>query len=79
MKVRIEVRLKEGVLDPQGQAIAGSLATLGFAEVRGVRVGKLIEVDVAIATAREAEAVARNMCEQLLVNPVIETAQLVVE
>lgn len=79
MKVRIEVRLKEGVLDPQGQAIAGSLATLGFRAVRGVRVGKLIELDVTAETAAAAEADARAMCEQLLVNPVIETARLVVE
>jgi phosphoribosylformylglycinamidine synthase PurS subunit len=71
MKARVHVRLKDGVLDPQGAAIGRALAQLGFAGIGAVRQGKLIELD---QTDRgKAEAEIRAMCEQLLANPVIET------
>lgn len=69
MKARIFVTLKPGVLDPQGKAIHHALGSLGFAGVNDVRVGKLIELDVADGTSdSEIEA----MCKQLLTNIVIE-------
>ena len=69
MKVRILVRLKPGVLDPQGRAVQHSLDGLGFEGVEEVRIGRMIEMDVAEGTTDEA---LRKMCEQLLANMVIE-------
>lgn len=69
MKVRILVRLKPGVLDPQGRAVHHSLDSLGFEGVEDVRIGKMIELDVADGTSDET---LTKMCEQLLANMVIE-------
>jgi phosphoribosylformylglycinamidine synthase PurS subunit len=73
MKARIHVRLKDGVLDPQGAAIGRALAQLGFAGVGEVRQGKLIEIDLAETDRGRAKRQLQAMCEQLLANPVIET------
>lgn len=70
MKARIHVMLKNGVLDPQGAAIAHALGTLGFEGVEGVRQGKVIELDLAEGTS---EATVKDMCEKLLANTVIES------
>ena len=72
MKARVHITLKEGVLDPQGKAIAHALATLGFAGVKDVRQGKYIEIDVDEKDAAQAKAKVAAMCEQLLANTVIE-------
>ncbi len=72
MKVRVEVMLKDGVLDPQGEAVRHALATLGFQGVAGVRQGKLIELDLTTTDPAAAEAEVRAMCERLLANTVIE-------
>lgn len=69
MKVRILVRLKPGVLDPQGRAVHHSLEGLGFDGVKDVRIGRMIEMDVTDDTSDET---LRKMCEQLLANMVIE-------
>lgn len=69
MKVRILVRLKPGVLDPQGRAVHHSLEGLGFDGVNDVRIGRMIEMDVADDTSDE---VLDTMCRQLLANMVIE-------
>ena len=69
MKVRILVRLKPGVLDPQGRAVHHSLDSLGFEGVEDVRIGRMIELDVADDTSNET---LTKMCEQLLANMVIE-------
>ena len=69
MKVRILVRLKPGVLDPQGRAVHHSLDSLGFEGVESVRIGRMIELDVADGTSDETLS---KMCEQLLANMVIE-------
>ncbi|TNE32340.1 MAG: phosphoribosylformylglycinamidine synthase subunit PurS [Alphaproteobacteria bacterium] len=69
MKVRILVRLKPGVLDPQGRAVHHSLEGLGFKGVEDVRIGRMIELDVADGTSDEA---LDSMCRQLLANMVIE-------
>jgi phosphoribosylformylglycinamidine synthase PurS subunit len=73
LKAKVHVRLKEGVLDPQGAAIGRALGHLGFAGVGEVRQGKLIELELDETDRPAAEARLREMCEQLLANPVIET------
>lgn len=72
MKARVTVTLKSGVLDPQGQAIARALGTLGFDGVLDVRQGKLIELDLAETDPEAARAAVDRMCRQLLANTVIE-------
>ena len=72
MKARVHVTLKTGVLDPQGEAVRHSLGALGFDGVGEVRIGKVIELDVAETDPAAAEAVVRAMCEKLLANTVIE-------
>ena len=72
MKARVHVMLKDGVLDPQGEAVRHALGTLGFAGVQGVRQGKVIELDLAATDPAAAEAEVRAMCERLLANTVIE-------
>ena len=70
MKARIFVTLKDGVLDPQGQAIQGALGALGFDGVNSVRQGKVFDIE--LADAGDAEARLKAMCERLLANTVIE-------
>ncbi len=72
MKARVHISSKPGVLDPQGQAIANALKSLGFAGVGEVRQGKLIELDLAESDPATARAAVEDMCRQLLANPVIE-------
>jgi len=72
VKVRVLVRLKPGILDVQGAAVKRALAGLGFAEVADLRVGKVIDVELDAATAEDARARVREMCRQLLANPVLE-------
>lgn len=70
MKARVHVMLKNGVLDPQGEAVHHALGALGFDGVNSVRQGKVIELDLADGTT-EADVTA--MCEKLLANTVIES------
>ena len=72
MKARIEITLKTGVLDPQGKAIEGALAGLGFGGVDEVRQGKLIEVTLTETDEQSARQQVEKMCEDLLANTVIE-------
>ena len=72
MRVEVRVYPKEGVLDPQGKAIAGALSRLGHGSVTDVRAGKIFFLEVAGADPRTAEAEARKMAEELLANTVIE-------
>ena len=73
MKARVTVMLKNGVLDPQGEAVRHALGSLGFDGVEKVRQGKVIELDLAETDAAAAEATANEMCEKLLANTVIES------
>jgi phosphoribosylformylglycinamidine synthase subunit PurS len=66
------VRLKPGILDVQGVAVQRALAGLGFGDVRELRVGKLIEVDVDTADAEQARARVDAMCQRLLANTILE-------
>ena len=70
MKARVHVMLKNGVLDPQGEAVRHALGAMGFDGVNGVRQGKVIELDLADGTT---EADVNAMCEKLLANTVIES------
>ena len=72
MKARIHVTLKNGVLDPQGRAIAGALNTMGFSQVEDARQGKYIEVALKETDRKKAEAAVEKMCAGLLANTVIE-------
>ena len=73
MKAVVHVMLKQGVLDPQGEAVRHALGALGFEGVEGVRQGKVIELDLAGTDRDAAEAQVREMCEKLLANTVIES------
>lgn len=70
MKARVTVMLKQGVLDPQGEAVRHALGAMGFGGVNGVRQGKVIELELADGTSRET---VEDMCEKLLANTVIES------
>jgi phosphoribosylformylglycinamidine synthase PurS subunit len=72
MKARIKITLKNGVLDPQGKAIAHALGSLGFEGVGDVRQGKYIELELDERDRATAEKTIERMCEQLLANTVIE-------
>ncbi|MGE0151364.1 MAG: phosphoribosylformylglycinamidine synthase subunit PurS [Reyranellaceae bacterium] len=76
MKARVQVTLKNGVLDPQGRAIGQALKSLGFTGVGEVRQGKLIELEIQDALAKkpraEIEATVKDMAQKLLANTVIE-------
>lgn len=72
MKARIVVSLKRSVLDPQGQAVSRALSSLGFSEVQGVRLGKVIELELAEQDPVRARERLSAMCEKLLANTVIE-------
>ena len=73
MKARVQVMLKAGVLDPQGEAVRHALGQMGFAGVESVRQGKVIELDLAETDPENAKAQVREMCEKLLANTVIES------
>jgi phosphoribosylformylglycinamidine synthase PurS subunit len=72
MKARVHITLKDGVLDPQGKAIAHALETLGFRGVTGVRQGKYLEIDLEARDEAGARDEADAMCNKLLANTVIE-------
>ena len=72
MKVIVNISLKEGVLDPEGQAIKTSLSNLGFENLNDVRTGKQIILNFGKLEEKEAVLEAKKMCEDLLVNTVIE-------
>ena len=76
MKVIINVSLKEGVLDPEGQAIESSLNNLGFEHCSYVRTGKQIILNVDQNSETEVLKQAKKMCEELLVNTVIENYEI---
>jgi phosphoribosylformylglycinamidine synthase PurS subunit len=74
----VEIHLRPGVLDPQGQAVQAGLRALGHAEVEEVRVGKHVRLRLGAPDAAAARAVAERMCEELLANPVLETYRVTV-
>jgi phosphoribosylformylglycinamidine synthase PurS subunit len=76
--VRVTVRLDANVNDPPGNAIRDGLRTLGHVDVDDVRVGKVIDLTLDAPDAETAETRARQLCEDLLANPVIETFDVLV-
>ena len=78
-RARVDVRLDPAVNDPQGNAVAEGLRSLGHADVEGVRIGKIVELRLQAADAEEARARVDRMCHELLANPVIETFEIQVE
>lgn len=71
-KVKVEVKLKSVVLDPQGKTVLSALHNLGYNQVIETRVGKLIELTVRSTDKENVKALVEEMCDKLLANPVIE-------
>ena len=76
MKAHVHITLKKGVLDPQGKAIENALKTLGFNQVKNVRQGKFIEIELDEKDPTKAEKQVAIMSEKLLANTVIEDYQI---
>lgn len=79
MKAKVYVTLKKGVLDPQGKAVMGALKTMSFDEVRDVRIGKFMELEIDGASKEKEETRIKEMCERLLANTVIENYRIEIE
>jgi phosphoribosylformylglycinamidine synthase subunit PurS len=75
MRATVLVRPKEGILDPQGQAVESSLRQLGFS-VGEARVGRVVDIEVDSADPGKARAEVERMCQQLLANPLIESYEI---
>lgn len=69
---KIEITLKNGILDPQGKTVQHALHNLGFKNINEVRIGKSIHLKIDSRTPQEAEAIIHKACKKLLANPVIE-------
>jgi phosphoribosylformylglycinamidine synthase len=78
VKAVVLVRPKDGILDPQGDAVGHSLRKLGF-DVAGTRVGRLIDLELTADDRADAEAQVRRMCSELLANPLIESYEIVLD
>ncbi|GMQ82287.1 MAG: phosphoribosylformylglycinamidine synthase subunit PurS [Rhodothermia bacterium] len=78
-KARINVTLRQSILDPHGKAAHHALSQLGFDHVDGVRIGKHIELNIDADSVDSAANVARQACEKLLANPVMEDYSVDIE
>ena len=76
MKARVFVTLKPSVFDPQGSTIAEALHSLGYQSVADVRQGKYFELDLAVASAADAEKLAAEVADRVLANPIIESFRI---
>jgi len=76
-RAQVVVSLKDGLLDPQGKAVEGSLPALGWTNVSDVRIGKYVELDVEAIDQDAAVSLVQAIAERLLSNPVIETFRIV--
>ena len=76
MKARIKIMLKNGVLDPQGEAIKHALNNIGFESVTGVRQGKVIELDIEGSDKSQVRSQIEKMCNKMLANTVIENFEI---
>jgi phosphoribosylformylglycinamidine synthase subunit PurS len=75
MKATVLVRPKDGILDPQGEAVEGSLRKLGF-DVSRVRIGRVVDVEFEATGAEDARAQIERMCAEILANPLIESIEV---
>lgn len=78
MRLTVLIRPKAGILDPQGEAVQASLATLGFSVSRA-RVGRLVDLEVDADDPAAARTEVERMCDELLANPLIESFEVLVE
>ncbi len=78
MRATVLVRPKDGILDPQGEAVQGSLEKLGFA-VASIRVGRLIDIELSAEDDTFARGEIERMCSELLANPLIESVEIRLE
>jgi phosphoribosylformylglycinamidine synthase PurS subunit len=78
VRATVLVRPKEGILDPQGEAVQGSLRKLGF-EVESVRIGRVVDVDLRADGPHDARMKIERMCTELLANPLIESFEIRLE
>ncbi len=78
MRATVVVRPKAGILDPQGEAVEGSLRKLGF-PVGEARVGRVVELELDVDDAEQARAELERMCDELLANPLIESYEIELE
>ena len=78
MKAKVTVSLKNGILDPQGKAVEHSLHSLGFDDVKSVRIGKFIELELDATDEEEAGKKLEDMCKKLLSNPVTENYRITI-
>jgi phosphoribosylformylglycinamidine synthase len=75
-RVAVHIVPRRGILDPQGKAVSDALHTLGFTDVRDVRIGRHIVLELEAADRAAAERLTREMCDRLLANPVTEDYEL---
>ena len=78
-RARVDVRLDVNVNDPQGNAVRDGLHSMGHDDVRGVRIGKIVELSLEAADAEQARARIEQMCHELLANPTIESFEIQVD
>ena len=78
MRAVVTVRPKDGILDPQGDAVRQSLRKLGF-DVTGTRIGRVVDLEFVASDRADAEAQVQRMCAELLANPLIESYEIRVE
>ena len=78
MRATVLVRPKDGILDPQGEAVRGSLQKLGF-DVSGIRVGRVVDIELVAADPTFAREEVERMCAELLANPLIESVEIRLE
>ena len=76
MKVRVTVMLKGGILDPQGEAVKHALNSLGYNQVKTIRQGKVIEINLDEMSEEKAKQNTEKMCEKLLANTVVEDYEI---
>lgn len=78
MKVEVKIKLRSGILDPQGKAIHHALSSLGYNNISGVSVGKVINLDI---DGTDKESIKRDviaMCDSLLANTVVEDYEIII-
>jgi len=79
MKAKVYVTLKKGVLDPQGKAVGSALKSMGYNEVKNLRIGKFMEIEFDGSSRQNAEKRLKEMCEKLLANTIIEDYKVEIE
>jgi len=79
MKAKVTVRLKEGVLDPQGKAVMHAAKSLGLKGIEGVRVGKVFDIELRGASKNEIQPELEKLADKLLANTVIETFKVEID